>query len=196
MSITQLFLFFALCVVIVYILNCVIARKILHVDAKMLAVYVSAMMLIGVFGEIFINQLYQWIVGHSLWEYRVLPIHDAHSSRFAFFLWGVYGLHIYLLHGVLDGTFFNSKLYMRYCFWLEGVAIEFVTNSLFLLWFGTYLFYYPANDLWHITSVQGFPCYFAASFVIVSALKRFKKDPKFFIVMNLLLTGVIVFFTG
>ncbi len=194
-SILQLLLFFLLCLSIFYFGNCLFAKKLLRVEPKMAALYVSSMMLIGTFGEVFVNRLYDILLGHPLWTYQVAPIHHALSSQYAFFLWGIYGLHLYLLHGALDGKKMNSEKYMRYFFWIEGVAIEFITNSLFIICFHKYLFYYPANDLWHITSIQSFPAYFAGSFVIVQALKRFKKDPMYFIVMNLLLASVLVFFS-
>lgn len=194
MTFEQLFAFFLLCAAIVYLGNSMFARKLIKIEPKMAALYISTMMLIGVYGEIFINKTYDIIIGHPLWTYRVAPIHGGLSSQYAFFLWGIYGLHIYLLHGAKDGKHINSKKYMTYIFGLEGVAIEFITNSLFLLCFsGAYLFYYPASDLWHITSFQALPCYIAAGWVIRKSLARFTKDPKFFTVMNILLTSVIVF---
>jgi hypothetical protein len=194
MDMTQLSAFFALCVAIVYFGNCVFAKRLIRIEPKMAALYVSTLALIGIYGEIFVNKLYDVLFGHPLWTYRIEPIHGGLSSKYAFFLWGIYGLHIYLLHGALKGRRINSKKYMTYIFGFEGVAIEFITNSLFLIIFNRYLFYYPANDLWHITSLQGIPCYIAGGWVISKSLERFKQDPKFFIVMNLLLTSVIVFF--
>lgn len=194
MSILQLVLFFLLCLVIFYLGNCLFARKIIRIEPRMAALYASTMMLIGTFGEVFANRLYEVVVGHPLWTYEVAPVHHGLTSQYAFFLWGIYGLHIYLLHGALDGKRINSEKYMRYFFWIEGVVIEFIVNVLFILCFQRYLFYYPANDLWHITSVQSLPAYFVASFVIVSALRNFKKNPRFFTAMNIALATVFVFF--
>jgi hypothetical protein len=194
MSVAQLILFFLLCLSIVYFGNSLFAKKFIKIEPKTAAVYISAMMMIGIFGEIFVNKSYDVLFGHPLWTYQIMPIHGGLSSKYAVWLWGIYGLHIYLLHGALDGRRFNEKHYMKYVFWLEGVAVEFITNSLFLLCFHRYLFYYPASDLWHITSMQGFPCYFAAGYIITRSLAHFKKDPRFFIPMTLLLTAVVVFF--
>ncbi len=194
MSASQLILFFLLCLSIVYLGNSFFAKKFIKIELKVAAVYIATMILIGVFGEIFVNKSYDILFGHPLWTYTVMPIHGGLSSKYAVFLWGIYGLHIYLFHGALDGRRFNSKQYMKYFFWFEGVAIEFITNSLFLLCFHKYLFYYPANDLWHLTSIQGFPCYFAAGFIIIQSLDHFKKNPKFFVPMCLVLTTVVVFF--
>ena len=194
MGLVQLVSFFMLCVAIVYFGNCLFAKKLIRIEPMMATLYVSTLVLIGIYGEIFVNKMYEVVFGHPLWTYYIEPIHNGLSSRYSFFLWGVYGLHIYLLHGAKDGRQINSKKYMTYVFGFEGVAIEFITNSLFLIIFSKYLFYYPANDLWHITSLQGIPAYIVAGWIITKSLKRFKKDPKFFIAMNLLLTAVIVFF--
>lgn len=193
MNLLQLIGFFILCTAIVYFGNCIFAKKFIRIEPKMAMLYVSTLALLGIFGEIFVNSVYHFFFGTALWEYHIYPIHHGYSSQFAVFLWGIYGLHLYLLHGALAGRKITSKKYMTYVFAFEGVAIEFITNALFLLSFGEYLFYYPPSDLWHLTSVQVLPAYLAGGFIIVKTLKRFKKDPWFFIIMNLLLTGVVVF---
>jgi hypothetical protein len=47
-------------------MNCTLAGKFLSVKPKLAILYVSTMTLIGIFGELFVNNLYKIVFGHGL----------------------------------------------------------------------------------------------------------------------------------
>jgi hypothetical protein len=55
------------------------------------------------------------------------------------------------------------------------------------------MFYYLPDDLWHLTSIEAIPFYLLLAIVVTGCIKRFRKDPAFFICMNITLAAVLVF---
>jgi hypothetical protein len=166
------------------------------VEVKTLLVYMTSVALIGVYGEIFCGSLYYLLFKTPLWEYRVLPIHHAYTSLYSIVIWGMYGFHLYLLHDTLNTKCFISPNVLILLFSVEAIILEVFLNISSLVIFKEYVFYYFPNDLWHLTSIQALPAYFLAGVVIVKTLKRFKADPKFFIIMNICLLSVVVAFSS
>lgn len=187
----SLFLFSLGWVAILYIFNSVIALKFKQINIATLSVYVSSVALIGMCGEIFLGNVYYLIFETPLWEYRILPIHDAYTSLYSVVIWGMYGFHLYLLHDTFDGKRFISERTLILLFSIEAIILEILLNLSSLVVFNEYVFYYFPTDLWHLTSVQAIPLYFLGGIVIAKTLKRFKTDPKFFILMNACLLVVI-----
>lgn len=177
---------------VVYAFNCILARKFKAVSWNIALLYISSVALIGVFGEIFSDSLYNSVVGHALWEYRVLPIHAGYTSYYSIFIWGLYGFYLYLLHDSLSSLRIHSARKLAAIVSIEAIVLEFLFNISHLFIFGEYIFYYLPSDLWHFTSIQAIPFYFLAGIVIVKAMKRFKAEPLFFMVMNGLLVFVVV----
>lgn len=85
----------------IYLLNCAIAKRWKRVSLLPALVYFSTVALIGLFGEIFLDTVYNFFVGQPLWWYNIMPIHNGYTSSFAIVTWGLYGLHLYLLHDTL-----------------------------------------------------------------------------------------------
>lgn len=69
--------------VIIYLLNCAIAKRWKRVEPLPALVYFSTVALIGLFGEIFLDTAYNFFVGQPLWWYNILPIHGGYTSSFA-----------------------------------------------------------------------------------------------------------------
>jgi hypothetical protein len=156
--------------------------------------YVTTLILIGVFGEVFTNTLLQVFFGQTLWEYHFLPIHGGYTSLYSIFLWGAYGFYLYLAH-----TFMQQQQYvlpntvLAGIVAIEAIVFEIAVNGLFFLLFGSYIFYYFPGDLLHFSSFVAFPCYFLAGLVVLKTLRVFKTRPRFFIAMNLALVFVFIF---
>lgn len=182
-------------VVIVYVLNCLIAREFKRVEFKQALLYITTVAMIGVYGEIFLDTTYNWIVGHPLWHYDIFPIQHAYTSKYAIVVWGIYGFHLYLLHGSLHAKWsINRTRHLALIFCFEALVFEALLTLSAHAVFGTYLYYYFPADLWHVSSFQNLPFYYICGALILKTLKRFKADPIFFSAMATFLTFVLVFF--
>jgi len=193
MSPIKLVLFALLWIVIVYVVNCLISREIKRVDPKQAMLYFSAVAMIGLFGEIFLDSVYNAVVGNPLWRYNILPIHDGYTSSYAIVTWGIYGLHLYLLHGTLKKKSITKTRHLALIISLEALLLEAMLTISAKLLLGEYLYYYYPGDLWHVSSFQNIPFYFIFGVVILHVLKRFQTSPKFFSLLSLWLVGIIAF---
>lgn len=190
----QLIIFAVVWAIGIYIFDCLHAHKLKRPDIRQTILHISAMALLGVVGETAIGNFYHHWFHSPLWQYQVYPVHDGYTSQYALFLWGIYGFHLYLLHGRMKRKHKTPSVH-RIAFWfcLEAIVIELLVNITFKLCFGQYIFYYYPTDLWHLTSVQTLPFYFVAGYIIVATFKRFEVDARFFTPMSVALAWVIVF---
>lgn len=192
----SLTLFAGFWVGLVYLLNSAIARHFKKIDLRMATLYVASVAMLGVFGEIFIGHIYDFIFHKPLWLYHVLPIHGGYTSYFAPVIWGILGFHLYLLHGTLNKKKTRTNQHLALLFAGETLILELAGNWSFLAWFHDYCFYYLPTDLWHLTSVQTLPFYLLAGFVLARTIQSLRTDPKFFTFMAMGLGGVLVFMTS
>lgn len=192
MQLISLLLFALLWIFIVYIFNCALTKSFCKIDIKIAILYITTVAFIGVIGETFVGTTYNSLLDLPLWQYQALPIHNGYTSYYAPIIWGIYGFYLYLLHDHLVAKRGYSDNKLMIMFSLEAMVIEALVNISFLLVFGYYLYYYNPNDLWHFTSIQTFPFYFIAGFLITRTLKRFKKDPAFFSLMCIAIAMVVI----
>ena len=144
-----------------YLLASLLTRRWVRVDGYRLALFMAVAFLVAIVFEVLLGKLYHLVVGKPLWQYRVLPIHDGLTSTLNFIIWPVYGYYWYFLHQVLDA----HRVRVRST-WMKGVTsgfdgplLEILANGFFLLFYGTFYFYYLPDDLRHFTSVQVVPLY-------------------------------------
>ncbi|MDB5238401.1 MAG: hypothetical protein JWM46_671 [Candidatus Kaiserbacteria bacterium] len=191
----SLFYFSLVWLAAIYLFNCALVRKfkVIHIETALL--YISSVMLLGVFGEVLIDSLYKAVFKIPLWEYHLLPIHNAFTSYYSLFIWGMYGFHLYLLHHSLNGRI-RTGWGLAAIVTAEAIVLEVLFNLTSLAVFHQYIFYYLPNDLWHITSVQVMPVYFLAGFLVVRLTRSAKVDPWFFTLTNAVLVFVLVFLTS
>jgi hypothetical protein len=178
MSLAALPLFTIVWIIIVYALNCAIARQWLRLELRPVLFYVAMLAGLGVLGEILIDTGYNLVFGQPLWEYRLLPIHHAYTSVYSLLLWGAVGFHMYLLHGTLQKRGITSLHKLALVFGLEAIFYEAVVNLSYLALFHRYIYYYLPTDLWHITSVQALPLYCLAGFGTVTILRFAMRLPR------------------
>jgi hypothetical protein len=193
MSFISLTLFALLWLAIIYLLNSIIARRWKQVEPKQALVYFFTVALIGIFGELFLDTTYNHFVGHALWRYNILPIHGAFTSSYAMVIWGLYGFHLYLLHGTLGKWSINKTRHLALIFSVEALVFEALLTASARLLLGKFVYYYLPGDLWHVTSIQNLPFYLICGFIILGTLKRFRADPLFFSGMSAALLLVVVF---
>lgn len=187
-----LIIFAACWAVGIYLVNCLIARKVKRVNIKQALLHFLAMAMIGLIGEICVGTVYRHFTGETLWRYTVYPIHNAYTSQYALFLWGIYGFHLYLLHGTLRLKNIRSINHLAFLFCLEAVVIEAAVNITYKLSFGNYIYYYFPSDLWHLTSIQTLPFYLIAGYVIVKVFRRFELRPQLFGAMSMVVVTTLV----
>lgn len=191
----QFLLFSLLWLALLYLLNCLIAGKIKHIEPKFAILYFCITAMVGLFGEIFLDTLYNRIFGTPLWRYNIAPIHHAYTSSFAIVTWGIYGFHLYLLHGTLKTKSITKTWHLAVIISLEALILE-AALTLSAKWLlGDYLYYYYPSNLWHVTAWQNIPFYLIFGFVIVGILHRVRSHPWFFSGVALWLTVIIAFFT-
>ncbi len=191
----QLLIFALAWAVGIYAVNCLIAREIKRISPAQAFMHAAAMALIGLAGEVTVGTLYHALFSKPLWAYTILPIHHSYTSRYALFLWGVYGFHLYLLHGTLAKSRPRSIHRIALLFSIEAVVIEALVNISYKLSFNNYIYYYFPNDLWHLTSLQTLPFYLGAGYIIAAAFRRFESDPRFFACMCAALACLLAFGT-
>lgn len=180
--------------IILYVLNCLIAGKIKRIEPLQALVYFSTIAMIGIFGEIFLDSIYNLVVGHPLWYYNIAPILDGYTSKFAIVTWGLYGFHLYMLHGSLSDRWAITKTrHLSLIIAVEALFLEALLTLSAKPFFGEYMYYYLPSDLWHVSSFQNIPFYFIFGIVAVKTLTRFRKDPIFFSALSLSLTFVLAF---
>lgn len=179
---------------VVYLLDSLYAKCWLTLDKRAIR-YVSAAVLIGVFGEVFIETVYTAIFGQPLWHYQFLPVHGTYTSQFSLVLWAMYGLHIYWTKQTLDRKYGKlAKWKLATVFAVESLLLETFANVVWLILFGYFIYFYTPPDLWHVTTIINIPCYFAAAWAMIGTVKRFEKDPRFYATMSALIVTVFLFF--
>lgn len=186
-------IYFAVWIITLFIINCLLARRVKRFNLKRLSVYIITVALAGVYGEILLGTFYNAVFGHPLWEYRIYPIHHAYTSYFSLVIWSMYGFHLYLLHDTLRRHKITKVRYLALIFAAEAIIFEMLVNLTFLAAYGQYIFYYFPSDLWHLSSIKVIPFYLVGGVMIIKTINHFKADPKFFaFITALLLTAVIV----
>ncbi len=186
-------LFTLLWVGIIYGLNCLIARKWLRIKFSHALAYASAVAVIGVFGEIFLDNVYKFVVGKPLWWYNLLPIHHGYTSAYAVVVWGMFGFHCYLFHHTLKERWgITRRRTLAAIISLEALVLEAALTLSAVPMFGTLLYYYTPNDLWHITSVQNIPFYYVCGLLITTTTRHIVHSPRYTIAASVFLLSVIV----
>lgn len=194
MNALSLTLFALLWLAIIYLFNSLLAREFKKVSPKQAIAYFMAVALVGIFGEIFLDTIYNYFAGQPLWRYNILPIHHAYTSSYAVVIWGLYGFHLYLLHGSLNSKWSISKTkHLVLLFGFEALVLESLLTISARLLLGDYMYYYTPSDLWHVTSIQNLPFYLICGMIIIKTLKRFKKDPVFLSLMSAFLLFTVIF---
>lgn len=178
----------------IYLFNAAVAGRFKKVNAETALMYVTSVMLVGVFGEVLLDSVYQSVFGVPLWHYRVLPIHNAYTSYYSSVIWGMYGFYLYLLHESFGDRYARSMWLAAAFISVEAIALELALNLSHFIIFNQYIFYYLPGGLWHLSAFQVIPFYFIAGLVIAKFIRGCKTDPRFFVLINIILVSILVFF--
>lgn len=179
---------------IMYLFDSLYAGRWLRIRKESLA-YVAASVLIGVFGEVFIETIYAWAFGQPLWHYQFLPVHHGYTSLYSVVLWTMYGMHLYWVQVALRSKYDSLVRWkLASVFAIESLLLETFANVVWLWVFGYLIYFYTPTDLWHATTIQNIPCYFAASWAIIVTVKRFRREPWFYTGIAALIVMVFLWF--
>lgn len=165
---------------LLYLLAALAAGRWLRADPYELLLCMATAFLVAIVCEVGLGRTYQWLVGVPLWQYRVWPIHAGFTSALNFIIWPVYGYYWYFLHQVLQAR----RVEIRRP-WLKGLAagldgplLEILANGFFLLFYGTFYFYYLPGDLHHYTSVQVVPLYMVMGICLAQVIEFLRSRPR------------------
>ena len=182
-----------------YLLASLLTRQWMRVDVYQLALAMSVAFLVAIVFEVLLGKLYYLAVGKPLWQYRVMPIHGGMTSTLNFIIWPVYGYYWYFMHQVLRA----HRVRIRRT-WVKGLAsgfdgplLEILANGFFLLFYGTFYFYYLPGDLRHFTSIQVVPLYMVMGIFLALLIEYLDRRPRrWYYPVGFYLAGVGFVLTG
>jgi hypothetical protein len=162
-----------------YLLGSLLVRRWIRIEIYPLVLSMAVAFLVAIVCEVYLGKLYYLVFGEPLWQYRVWPIHDGYTSVLNFIIWPVYGYYVYFMHQVLHAR----RLVIRPA-WLKGVMsgidgplLEVLANGFFLLFYGTFYFYYLPDDMRHYTSLQVVPLYMVMGVILTLLLEYLLEKP-------------------
>ena len=167
-------------VVVFYLAASLLLRAWVRIDLYQLALAMTVAFLVAIVCEVYLGKAYFLVMGEPLWQYRVWPIHEGYTSVLNFIIWPVYGYYLYFLHQVLQA----KRVALRPS-WLHGLAsgfdgplLEILANGFFLLFYGTFYFYYLPDDMKHLTSIQVIPLYMIMGVILALVLDHMRTRPR------------------
>jgi hypothetical protein len=163
-----------------YLLASLLTRQWIRVDVYQLVLFMAVAFLVAIVFEVVLGKLYHLVVGKPLWQYRVLPIHGGLTSSLNFIIWPIYGYYWYCMHQVLHA----HRVRIRRT-WMKGLAsgfdgplLEILANGFFLLFYGTFYFYYLPGDMRHFTSIQVVPLYMIMGIFLALLIDYLERRPR------------------
>lgn len=146
-----------------FALNRWLRRDAFIIDIGHIALYAATVFMVAVVSEVIVNSTYENLVGHKLWQYRILPLYEGDISLLSFIIWPIYGVHLYFFRQVLNQRLTghrDSDLLYAVIIGLDApLFYEVCGNLLFLGLLNEYYAYYIPGELFHLTSIQVVPVY-------------------------------------
>ncbi len=190
-------LFVLLWTAIIYIGNRILSIQKLSLQPPNILLYVGTFSFFGPLGEILTNIFAIALFGNPLWTYHILPVHNGATSLVMFFLWGLYGFHVYLFH---QNSYIRNASYKNLLIGLfvaiDALVLEYFVNITSIYLFGSYLFYYFPNDLSHLSTAVIAPAYIFMGYCAAVLLKKFELRPILFGSLGLAGGYLLVFVAG
>ena len=167
-------------VCIFYLLGSLLTRQWVRIEAYPLALSMAVAFLVAVVCEVYLGKLYYLLMGERLWQYRVWPIHDGYTSMLNFIVWPIYGYYVYFFHHVLQqhAIIIRPRWLQGLVSGFDGPLLEILANGFFLLFYGTFYFYYLPDDMRHFTSVQVAPLYMVMGVILTLLLDALLRQPR------------------
>lgn len=186
---TQIILFSAVWVAVMLTIYFLLALRVKKVNRKEIFLHMGVIAMLGPICEVLINTFCRLVWGGPLWVYHFLPVHHGDTSIYSFFVWGMYGCHLYFM----DKRFIHSTAAYRAVLFalilsVDAIILEFILNTTSIYFLHTYIFFYFPNDVHHLTTLAVVPFYFCGGLLTAEILKRTFNYPALF--------GFLGFLTG
>ena len=167
------FLFFT---TLVYLFNSWLEGKWVPLVWTKILLYMGAFAGAGPTAEIVGNYIMRLAVHHPLWMYQFLPVHGGDTSIVMAVIWPLYGFHMYCFHTALQNrhdktTDFDMSIFVG----IDAISIEVLANIFAIFFFYTYIFYYLAGDLNHLSTALVFVPYIIFGFLVIKVLHVIEK---------------------
>ncbi len=190
----RLFIFGIAILAFVLIVSTIVNRGFKKPHLSRMLMYIAAIAMIGVLGEITVDSIYNNLFGTPLWRYNFLPVNNAYTSKFALVLWGSLGLYIYLVHHKYERWSQKELVRLSILFGIEAMVLEAAADLLSKPILGDYIYFYYPSGLFHISAFQNFPFYFICGALVMYTLHWFKAQPHYFAVISAWVAIVTVYF--
>lgn len=153
-------------------------KKQIKVDWRLVLSYFIFGSWFGMFGELFLFKVIDWIFHAPIWEYRTLPIHNGITSSYGPMMWGIAAVYI-CFHK--NYQFTPKKRSLLAAFVLESsflLLLELLFNFFGYFIFNEYFFYYFVPDLFHWSSFTNMPFWWVGYQIMVKYSKVMYKQEK------------------
>ena len=177
--IAKIILFTLIQFVPIYFWVILLRRKQIKVDWRLVISYFIIGSWFGMFGELFLYKLIDWVFHFQIWEYRTLPIHNGVTSSFGVIMWG--NAAIYVCFHKHYQLYFVKKRNILMSFILESgylLILELIFNFTAYGIFNEYFFYYFVPDLMHWSSFTNMPFWWAGYQIMVKYAKVMYRQEK------------------
>ena len=181
---------------IIYLFNSWLGKKWVRLSLPKVFLYMGTLAGAGPTGEIIVNFIWRLVTHQQLWAYQLLPVHGGDTSIVMSVIWPLYGFHIYCFHSALrslrDKT---TDVDMAMLFGIDAITLEVVANVFSIFFFSTYIFYYFAGDLNHLSTVLAFIPYIFGGYLAIRVLHSFEKKHHqiIFGLIGFLWSGILIF---
>lgn len=170
--------FSAAWVVVMVGLYALMARKVEKVNGRDVFLHMGVIAMLGPLCEVLINTFCRFAFGSPLWVYRFLPVHHGDTSLYAFFVWGMYGCHLYFIdRNLIRSNAAYRSILFALILSIDAIALEFVLNLTSIWTLHTFIFYYLPNDVHHLTTIAVVPFYFLGGVLAAEVLRLLAKHP-------------------
>lgn len=163
-------------------------QKNIIIDWRLIASYFLFGAWFGMFGELFLFKIIDWLFHFPIWKYQLFPIHNGITSSYGPIMWGNAAVYIcfhknYSLakkespHFIVN--FVKESLFL--------LIIELIFNLLAFGLFNQYFFYYFIPDLWHFTSFTNLPFWWIGYQVVVKFSKVLYREEKLNLALSIMM---------
>jgi hypothetical protein len=181
---------------LIYLFNSWLEQKLIKLKWSKILLYMGMSAGFGPTAEIIINSISRILSHQPIWLYQLLPVHGGDTSLVMSIIWPLYGFHIYCFHTALDARRDkNSDADLALFVGIDAIALEVFANLFTLSFFYTYIFYYLAGDLWHLSTIVIFVPYVVFGYFAIKILHLLEKKRHhvLFGVAGFLLSWLLIF---
>jgi hypothetical protein len=131
---------------------------------------------LGPTGEVVVNTMSRLVTHQPTWLYQLLPVHGGDTSIVMSVIWPLYGFHIYCFHTALKARHDKtSDADMALFVGIDAITLEVLVNLFTLSFFYSYIFYYLAGDLNHLSTAVIFLPYVICGYIAIKIIHQVER---------------------